>query len=183
MENNAEINQAGKEVYALLVSKLQTDANVHVGTLVSAAARLAGASLYRTFNYKDDQIAPGTVMLSEIADQEWPRLMNILLAMLKVNGIEIDQASLIVETPRQHKPHKEILEMQTELQGPFNQIMRKHSLDYFQGAFAGAIACAYAILKSRLLVDPQITCGLAALSFVEGCKTVPLPLDPDVTNP
>jgi hypothetical protein len=182
MENNAEINAAGKEVYTLLVSKLQTGTNVHVGTLVSAAGRLAGTSLFRSFNYKENQVPPGTVMLSEIANQEWPRLMNILLAMLKVNGLEVDQAKLIVETPQQHKPHKEILEMQTELQKPFNQIMVKHGLDFKEGAFAGAIACAYAILKSHLLVDPQITCGLAALSFVEGCKTVPLPLDPDVTN-
>jgi len=182
MENKTEMDAASKEVYTLLVSKLQKDASVHIGTLVSAAARLAGASLYRSFNFKDDKLAPGMIVLSEEANQEWPKLMHMVLATLKANRLEVDQTKFVMETPEQHTPHKTILEMQAELQGPFDQIVRKHGLDYRHGAIAGANACALAILKSRLLVDPQITCGLAALGFVEGCKTSPLPLDQDQAN-
>jgi hypothetical protein len=177
MENKTGIDAAAKETYTLLVSKLQADASVHIGTLVSAAARLAGASLYRSFNFKDDKVPPGTVVLSEEANQEWPKLMYVLLATLKANGIQVDEAKFVLQTPEQHKPRKEILEMQAELQEPFNKILNKHGLDYHQGAYAAANACAIAILKSRLLVDPQVTCGLAALGFVEGSKTAPLPLD------
>jgi hypothetical protein len=182
MEKKTGMDAAAKEIYTLLVSKLQKDASVHIGTLVSAAARLAGASLYRSFNFEDDKVPPGTVVLSEEANQEWPKLMNMLLATLKANGMQVDQAKFVMQTPEQHKPNKPILEMQAELQGPFNQILGKNRLDYRQGAYAAANACAIAILKSRLLVDPQITCGLAALGFVEGSKTAPLPLDPDVTH-
>jgi hypothetical protein len=179
LENKSEIDAAAKETYALLISKLQKDASVHVGTLVSAAARLAGGNLYRSFNFKDGEISPGTVVLSEEANQEWPKLMYILLATLKANGVEVDEAKLVMDTPKQHAPQKETLEMQAELQEPFNQILHKHGLDNWQGAIAGANACAFTILKSRLLVDPHITCGLAALGFVEGSKTAPLPLDPE----
>ena len=182
MENKIEMDAAAKEIYTLLVSKLQKGTSVHIGTLVSAAARLAGTSLYRTFNFKADKLAPGTVVLSEEANQEWPKLMNMLLATLKANSIPFDPTKFEMKAPEQHKPRAEILEMQAELQGPFNQILSKHGLDYQQGAYAAANACAIAILKSRLLVDPQITCGLAALGFVEGSKTAPLPLDPDVTS-
>jgi len=177
MENKKEMDAAAKETYALLVSKLQKGATVHIGTLVSAAARLAGSSLYRSFNFKDDQVPPGTVVLSEEANREWPKLMSMVLATLKVNGMEVDQANFVMKAPKQHLPQQEILEMLAELQGPFTQIMRKHGLDYRQSAIAGANTCALAILKSRLLVDPQITCGIAALGFVEGSKTAPLPLD------
>ena len=182
MENKTEMDAAAKETYTLLVSRLHSGSSVHIGTLVSAAAWLAGASLYRSFNFKDTMLPPGTVApVSEEANQEWPRLMNMLLAILKANGLELDQAKFVMDTPEQHKPHKPILEMETELQEPFNQIMRKHGLDYRLGAFAGAIACAYVILKSRLLVDPHITCGLAALGFIGASKTVPPPLDVDET--
>jgi hypothetical protein len=182
MEKKTDIDAAARETYTLLISRLNKNASVHIGTLVSAASRLAGASLYRSFNFKDDKVPPGTIVLSEEANQEWPNLMNMLLATLKANGMQVDQTKFVMQTPEQHKPHLAILEMQAELQGPFNQILSKHALDYRQGAFAGANACAIAILKSRLLVDPQITCGLAALGFVEGSKTAPLPLDPEVTN-
>jgi len=178
MKNKTEMDAAAKETYTLLVSKLQKVASVHVGTLVSTAARLAGASLYRSFNYKDGEIPPGTVVLSEEANQEWPKLMYMLLATLKANGVEVDETKLVMDTPKQYAPQKGILEMQAGLQEPFNQIMRKHGLDYRQGAIVGANACAIAILKSRLLVDPHITCGLAALGFIEGSKTAPAPLDP-----
>ena len=179
MENKTGIDAAAKETYTLLVSKLHKDASVHVGTLVSSAARLAGASLYRSFNFTDDKAPPGVIVLSEEANRAWPKLMVMLLATLKANGVQVDQSKFVMQTPEQHKPRIEILEMQAELQGPFNQILNKHGLDYQQGAYAAANACAIAILKSRLLVDPHITCGLAALGFVEGSKTAPLPLDPD----
>ena len=176
------MDTAAKEIYTLLVSKLQQGTGVHIGTLVSAAARLAGGSLYRSFNFKDNQVPPGTVVLSEEANQEWPKLMGMALATLKANGLEVDQSKFVMKTPKQHAPQKEILEMQADLQQPFYQILSKHGLDYRQGALAAANACAIAILKSRLLVDPQITCGLAALGFVEGSKTAPLPLDSNSTN-
>ena len=181
MENKTGIDAASKDIYTLLVSKLQKETSVHIGTLVSAAARLAGASLYRSFNFKDDKVPPGTVVLSEDANQEWPKLMSMLLATLNANGIQVDQTEFVMQPPEEHEPHQAILEMQAELQGPFNQILSKRGLDYRQGAYAAANACAIAILKSRLLVDPQITCGLAALGFIEGSKTAPLPLDPDQT--
>ncbi len=182
MEKKTGMDTAAKEIYTWLVSKLQKDASVHIGTLVSAAARLGGASLYRSFNFEDGKVAPGTVVLSEEANQEWPKLMSMLLSTLKANGVQVDPAKFVMQTPEQHKPQKTILELQAELQGSFNQLMIKHGLDYRQGAYAAANACAIAILKSRLLVDPHITCGLAALGFVEGSKTAPVPLDPDVTN-
>ena len=52
------------------------DGKPHAGTVLSVGARLAGSSLYRSLNYKDD-IAPGVVVPSEEVNERWPQLMNL----------------------------------------------------------------------------------------------------------
>ncbi len=180
MQNKTEMYAAAREAILMIQEKLRSGQTIHVGTLVSAAARLAGTSLLRSLNFPALQKAePGVTLLSEEANREWPKLMGIVLAVLKGNGLEVDQTKLVFKPPERHAPQKEILVMQSEMQEPYNRIMAQHGLDYQEGAQAGAVACAIAILESRKVVDPQVTCGIAAMGFIEGSKTAPMPLAPD----
>ena len=180
MENKAEMLAAGREAILMIQEKLRDGQTIHVGTLVSAAARIAGTSLLRSFGLLANQkVEPGVILLSEEANREWPKLMSAVLATLKANGVEVDQAKLVFKPPEKHAPKQEILQMQVEFQDPYNRIMSQHGLDYRQGALAGALACAIAILESRKIVNPEITCGIAAMGFIEGSKTAPMPLAPE----
>jgi len=177
IENWDEINAAAREIYAMLLGRFQTDKGAHVGTLVSAAARLAGSSLLRSFEFfRNQNVAPGNVLLSDEANEEWPKLMNMTLSILKKNKVDVDPNKMIMKAPAAHAPRSGILEMQAEYQEAYFQIANKHHLDYYQAAFAGAIASAIVILQTHSAVDPQITCGIAAMGFVEGSKTMPAPL-------
>ena len=168
--------QAAREVYELLVSHFQTDEGVHVGTIVSAAARLAGTSLIRSFNFALNDLKPGTPILSEQANEWWPELVNILVYTLKISGVEIKQGWASVTTPEEHLPEKDLLQIQLELQEPYTQIMSRFALDYVQAAYAGTIACAMIIVETQNALDPYIACDIATYGFIDGTKTVPIPL-------
>jgi hypothetical protein len=57
--------------------------------------------------------------------------------------------------------------------------MKKHNLDYLDGARAGVIACAmlfnYHCVKRQDL-DPRLAAGIISMGIVTGAKTVPMPL-------
>jgi hypothetical protein len=177
-KNAAAINLAGKDLYAMFLGRMQKDKGVHVGTLVSAAARLAGSSLLRSFKFmqKPQTGSPGSVLLSYEADKEWPKLMGVVFTTLKSNKIEIDPNRMAIHPPAEHAPLAGLLQMQTEYQTAYFEITDRHYLNFEQAALAGATACALVIVQSHTFVDPQITCGIAAMGFVEGCKTVPAPI-------
>jgi len=154
-----------------------TERNVHPPTVLFAAACLAGTSLFRSFGYTQ-QSEPGTIILSEKANQEWPKLLQEFLFYLQLQGIKVDD-KLATTFAEEHKPRKNILEIQKDLEGLYQSIMRKHGLDYKNGARAGAIVCAmlvdYHCLKQKDL-PPEIGAGIVARGFVEGAKTSPMPL-------
>ena len=49
MKQIQETVETGQEIIEFVVGKMQTENSVHVGTLVSAFARLSGTSLLRSF--------------------------------------------------------------------------------------------------------------------------------------
>ena len=71
-----EMAQAAEKVYDYLFLKLKSEKGIHVGTFVSAAARLAGTCLLRSFNFKLPAAKPGSAVLSEEANVEGPKLQT-----------------------------------------------------------------------------------------------------------
>lgn len=151
---------------------------VHAGTVLSAAAWLAGTSLYRSLNYKHDP-SPGTVVLSDEVNEAWPQLVNLFLYYCNRNGFALKADALVVKIPDEHKPQMEILQVQERFQDRYNEIMQKHGLGYLDGAKAGMIACSIIFqyhCGTTRDIPPTTAAGIVAMGIVTGAKTAPLPL-------
>lgn len=151
----------------------------HAGTVLAVTSRLAGSSLFRSLNYNNTEIKPGMVVLSEEVNQAWPQLMNQFAFYCKQNGVDVMSKPMVTEFPEAHKPLMNVEEVLSEYQDQYHAIMKKHGLDYLQGAWAGMIVTSivfeYQCKKARD-IDPYIATGIVAMGVVEGAKTAPPPL-------
>ena len=150
----------------------------HAGTVLAVAARLAGTSLYRSLNYKND-IAPGTLVLSEEVNKAWPQLMNLFAYYCKQDGIDVMSRPLVTEFPDKDKPRLTVVQVLQEYQDQYLEIVKKHGLDYRNGAQAGIIVASI-VFKYHCIqykdIDPHVATGIVAMGVVEGAKTTPPPL-------
>jgi len=181
-KNRAE---AATEVMRIFDRHFRTPEGIHPGNVLSAAAWLAGTSLYRSFGYPQSP-EPGTVMLSEKANQEFPKLLDLFTYYMLQGGTQIKPEQFILQTPDAFKPQKTILQIQEAHQDDYNAIMKRHNLDYLDGARAGVIVCSmlfnYHCVKRQDL-DPRLGAGMIAMGIVTGAKTAPMPLKPESPAP
>ena len=170
---------AAMEFVAALKEKTPLVGGVpHAGTVLAVPARLAGSSLYRSLNYKKD-IAPGVVVLSEQVNQGWPQLLNQFAWYCKQHGMDVLSKAPVTEFPDQHKPVMSLEEILVEYQDQYHEIMKKHGLDYLEGARTGMIVCSFFFeyfCKQAKVIDPFVATGIVAMGLVEGAKTTPPPL-------
>lgn len=149
----------------------------HAGTVMSLAGRLAGTSLFRAINKID--VAPGVVVLSDEVNEAYPQLLNMFAFYCKQNGIDVMAKPLVTEFPENDKPLMELAQIQENYQDEFNEIMKKHGLDYLEGARAGMVICSmvfnYHCVNNKD-IDPYVATGIVAMGVVEGAKTSPVPL-------
>lgn len=169
---------AAKEVMGIFDRHFRTPQGIHPGTVLSAGAWLAGTSLYRSFGYAQTS-EPGTVMLSEKANQAFPKLLDLFTYYMIQGGTQIKPDQFILQIPEDVKPLKTILQIQEAHQDEYNAIMKRHKLDYLDGARAGIIVCSmlfnYHCVKRQDL-DPRLGAGIISMGIVTGAKTVPMPL-------
>lgn len=147
----------------------------HAGTVLSIAARLAGASLYQSLNYKND-FAPGSVVLSREVNEAWPQLMNLFAFYCKQNGLDVMSKPLITKFPEQERPRMDVKQVLAEYQTRYWEIMKRHGLDDLNGARAGMIICSILFeyhTKTARDIDPFVATGIVAMGIVEGAKTAP----------
>jgi hypothetical protein len=150
----------------------------HAGTVLSVAARLAGSSLYRSLNYKDD-INPGIIVLSEEVNEAWPQLMNLFAFYCKQQGIDILSKPVVTAFPEKDKPLMSVEQVLQEYQDSYHEIMKRHGLDYLNGARAGMVVCSMIFqyhCTATKDIDPYVATGIVARGVVEGAKTAPSPL-------
>ena len=156
----------------------------HAGTVLAIVARIAGTNLYRAMNYNND-VKPGTVVLSEEVNQAWPQLMNLFAFYCKQNGIDVMSKPVVTEFPEKDKPVMTVEQVQLEYQDQYDAIMKKYGLDYLNAARAGMIASSivfqFHCTKAKD-IDPHIGAGIIAMGIVEGAKTAPPPLNTPNTN-
>jgi hypothetical protein len=151
----------------------------HAGTVLAVTARLAGSSLFRSMNYKDQGIEPGIVVLSEEVNEAWPQLMNQFAFYCKQNGVDVMSKPVVTEFREPYKPLMSVEQVLAEYQDQYHEIMKKHGLDYLQGAWAGMIVSSIVFeyhCKSAKDIDPFVAAGIVAMGVVEGAKTAPPPL-------
>jgi hypothetical protein len=136
-------------------------------------------------DYKNNP-PPGTVVLSDGINDAWPELMNLFLFYCQRNGTDLKPDQLVINTPEEHRPQMEILQAQEKFQDRYYEIMKKHDLDYLDGARAGIIACSivfqYHCVRKKD-VDPHIAAGIVSMGIVSGAKTAPMPLKPENAKP
>lgn len=66
-----------------------------------------------------------------------------------------------------------------EYQDQYHEILKRHGLDYLDGARAGMIVCSILFeyqCKTARDIDPFVATGIVAMGIVEGAKTTPPPL-------
>jgi hypothetical protein len=150
----------------------------HAGTVLSVAARLAGTSLYRSLNDKKD-ITPGVVVLSNEVNEAWPQLMNLFAFYCKQNGLDVMSKPVVTVFPEKDKPLMSVEQVLQEYQDQYHAIMKKHGLDYINGARAGMVVCSIIFQHHCTVakdIDPYVATGIIAMGVVEGAKTAPPPL-------
>jgi hypothetical protein len=171
---------AATEVMGIFDRHFQTPQGPHAGTALSAAGWLAGTSLYRSLGHAQNS-EPGTVMLSEKANQESQKLFNLFTYYLLQSGAPIKPEQFILQVPEMHKPLQTLLQIQEQHQDEYNAIMKRHGLDYLEGARAGTIVCSMAfgyLCLQRKDIDPRIGAGIISMGIITGAKTTPMPLKP-----
>jgi hypothetical protein len=146
----------------------------HAGTTLAVVARLAGSSLFRSLNYKND-VAPGVVVLSEEVNQAWPQLMNLFAFYCKQNGIDVMAKPAVTKFPEEDKPLMTVDQVLQEYQDQYHAIMKEYGLDYLNGARAGMVVSSFIFQYHTQAkeIDPYVAAGIVAMGVVEGAKTAP----------
>jgi hypothetical protein len=142
-------------------------------TVIGSVARMAGSFLFRSFGLPLTGIKPGSVVLSEQANQQGPRLVQILAGVLQGVGVKLDtsKVSAIQATTRGQK--ESFLQTQEVLETKFAAIREKYGLSDGEAAESAAVATAVLIKNCATLLDPHMGFGLAVYGFIEGAKTAP----------
>jgi hypothetical protein len=142
-------------------------------TVIEATARMAGSFLFRSLGLPLTGVQPGGVVLSEQANEQGPRLIQILGAVLKNIGVKLDSSKLSASQQTARGQRESFLQTQKILEAPFVAICDKHDLSDSEAADSLAVATAVLIKNCSNLLDPHVSFGLAVYAFIEGSKTAP----------
>jgi hypothetical protein len=168
---------AALEFLPILKTKLAApDGRLHAGTALSAAAWLTGTSLYRSFHFQEGE-RPGTTINSDNMNREWERLV-FLLEEYNFPKADIPVGRLVLAAmaaPAFFKPQAEMLHVQSELQEPYNAVMRKYGFDFLEGARAGVILCSILIQQYSAagIIHADAAAGVVAQRIFEAANPAP----------
>lgn len=171
MEITKNQNNAVNDIVEMVVAVIgKGSREIDTTEAISSTARLAGSFLFRSFGFKIDNPKPGTVMLSEEANNKGPQLVNITHAVLQNYGIKIDNNKMSSENNK-HAANN-FIDVIGKVQVPALEIMKKNDLSFEQMAQSAAIATAFIIQQSNN-ITPEEGFGTAIYHYIEGSKTYP----------
>lgn len=178
MQISAAQNRAAGEFVDLFAGKLGSGRAVHSETAIASAARLAGSLLFRSFELNVQPAQPGTVVLSNEANEQGPQLIEVLSAMLQHFGVRLDHEKLGGETTKGgNSPQLSPVESLALLQEEALDIAAQNGLNLKEAAQAAAMATAFVVKECAPTLGPEVGFNIAAYGFIEGCKTVPPVID------
>ena len=130
---------------------------LHAETAVSSAARLAGTFLFREFNFPAKNIAPGTTVLSDKANEAAPLLFNTLAVTLQVFGVKTDpkKRAHFPGTQSSHASRLSVTETQIRCELPIRKVTARFRLSSQEAAQSCAIAAGRLIHDQAIIVDEQ----------------------------
>lgn len=158
-----------------------SEQDVHVETVLFSAACLSGTSLFRSFGYSQNT-EPGTVVLSDQANQAGSNLMNLFMFFIQKYAVSLKPDQLVTTFADTNKPQMTILHIQENLQDSYHAIMEKYGLSYLDGARSGIVVCSMLYghhCVDRKDIDLGLGAGIIGMGLVEGAKTTPFPLGPN----
>lgn len=168
----AQLNAAG-EFGTTAMQAFDQGGTFPAETVIGSVARMAGSFLFRSFRLPLTGIQPGSVVLSEQANQQGPRLIQLLGSVLQGVGVKLDQSKLSAAQATVRGLKESFLETRTALEAEFSAIRDKHGLSDSEAADAAAVATAVLIKNCSSLLDPHVAFSLAVYGFIEGSKTAP----------
>ena len=155
----------------MIATDIGNNREIHPGTAISACARLSGSLLFRSFNLSVPDAAPGNVILSELANDKGPILINILGWMLENTGATIDKEKM--ESSPKDESKIEFIDCLNLLQGKAVAIMKQYNLSYEEMAYSCAMATAFIIQQCKNNLAVESGFNTAIYGFIEGTKTQP----------
>lgn len=141
--------------------------------VIGSVARMSGWFLFRSFGFPLTGVRPGSVVLSEQANQAGPRLIQILAGVLHGLGVKLDGSKLAANQATAKGQKEPFLQTQQLLGARFAAIRDQYGLSDSEAADAAAAATAGLIKNCSTLLDPHVSFGLAVYGFIEGSKTAP----------
>lgn len=142
-------------------------------TAIVSVARMAGSLLLRSLDLPLTSMQPGSAVLSEQADLQGPRLIQLLGAVLQGIGVQLDSSRLSAGQAAAQGQKEPFLRTQQMLEPRFAAIQDNHDLTDGEAADAAAAATAVLIKNCAGVLDPHVGFALAVHGFLEGSKTVP----------
>lgn len=166
---------AAADFFNQTAKKLLTiDGRLHVETLITSVARMAGSLMYRSFSI-DKAIEPGTAVLSDQANVHGPKLMNVMLVTLQQLGDKVGQDNLNSEYASAKFSQLTFKESHERLAPFFLKYCEVTPMALQDAALGAAIATGIIVHDCREVLSVDKGSAIAVYGFVEGTKTAPFP--------
>jgi hypothetical protein len=175
---NVQVKAAQEFAKASLLA-LSDGGKLQVESVIAGVSRMAGTYYFRSFNFQVPDLQPGQAVLSDIANQKGPELMNIARAILGQLGVKLDDAAIRAEMGNKASKNKPALDFKTtqlRLEEAFAPIKANHGLSDAEAGQAAAMAAATLIRDFQKSLSANIGFVIAVYGFVEGTKTAPYPM-------
>ncbi len=164
-------NKAAGSIVELIANRIGNNRQIKPGTAIAACARLAGSFMFRSFNLKLDNVSPGSVVLSNEANEKGTILINVLGGALSNFGVNPDQEKM--NSTSNVESDLSFLETLERLQDQARVIMTQNNISQEQMAYSCAIATAFIIKECQNDLPAESGFHTAVYSFIEGSKTYP----------
>ena len=168
--------EAAQEFANITLDALNTELGVHAETAVAGVARMAGTYLFRSFGLPMCDIQPGQVVLSDMANEQGPALIEILGGALTQIGVSSAEEHIGGDSSAENQPNQSFLETQVLLEPKFVVIQEQYGLSLQEAAESCAVATALLIEDCSQVLDPYVAFNIAIYGFIEGTKTAPDPV-------
>lgn len=155
---------------------LSTERGIHAETIIASAARMAGTMLFRSFAFPVNDFEPGTIVLSDEANTQGPKLVNLLLSTLTQLGSTFEDAAN--REAMDTKDSRFTLQKTQELLDPIIlSYCSEKRINFEDAALSLAMTSAILVHDCRSFLDVRHGVGIALYGFVEGSKTAPIAIN------
>ena len=165
-----KINSCIGEIVDLIAVKIGNEKReINPRDAILCSGNLIGLFMFLSFDFEYKKLEPGSVLLSEKANELGPKVINRLLLELKNYGIEIqdNNNSNIYESSLSY------LDIMNKVQKDAIEIFSKYNFDYNQATIICISAAAFVIQNVSTNVDANEGVGIAIYGIIQGSKTVP----------